>query len=64
MPRMIFDLPADVQMAIRLRAVKEDLTTGRIVADAIRATFAKEVCEARTIIDEQNRLKNTLTQVD
>lgn len=44
--RMMFDLPAEIQMAIRLRAAKSRLTTGQVVAQAVSATFAADVREA------------------
>ena len=34
--RMILELPEDIQMAIRLRAVKNNEKTGQVVADAIQ----------------------------
>lgn len=46
MPRMIFDIPNEVQMAIRLAAVKAGKTTGEIVAEAIRYAFPGDVKEA------------------
>ena len=50
--RMIFDLPADVQMAIKLRAVKNGWTTGRVVEEAIRQVFPAEVREAEKSVRE------------
>lgn len=44
--RMIFDATPEVQMAIRLRAVKKGVTTGDVVAEAIRQVFPAEVNEA------------------
>lgn len=44
--RMIVDLPLDIQMAIRLRAVKNGVKTGDIVAEAIRTAFPEDVREA------------------
>lgn len=35
MPRMIFDVTPEVQMAIRLRAIKAGVTTGEVVTEAI-----------------------------
>jgi hypothetical protein len=48
--RMIVDLPADIQMAIRLRAVKTGKTTGEVVAEAICSLFAEDVAEALRVI--------------
>lgn len=43
MARMILDLPQDVQMAIRLRAVKDDKKTGEVVAAAMRLAFPDDI---------------------
>ena len=45
--RMIVDLPRDVQMSIRLRAVKNGWTTGEVVACAIKQAFPDDIIEAR-----------------
>lgn len=45
---MIVELPPEVQMAIRLRAVKAGMTTGEVVAEAVRLTFPADVEEAKT----------------
>lgn len=45
--RMIVDVPRDVQMAIKLRAVKNDWTTGDVVVAAIYHTYPVDVREAR-----------------
>jgi hypothetical protein len=50
--RMIFDLPASVQMAIRLRAVKDNCTTGDVLERAIRHTFPQDIFEAAKHIGE------------
>jgi len=44
--RMILDLPPEVQMAIRLRAAKNRITTGQVVTDAVRAAFPGDVADA------------------
>jgi len=44
---MILELPPEVQMAIKLRAVKTNQTTGRLVEEAIRAKFPVEIGDAR-----------------
>lgn len=51
--RMIFDLPAEVQMAIKLRAVKNDTTTGGVVAEAIRRAFPEDVKQAEAVLAER-----------
>lgn len=54
MPRVIFDLPADVQMAIRLRAIKSGQTTGGVIAEAVALTIPQELEEALAIKKEPN----------
>jgi hypothetical protein len=51
--RMILDLPLDVQMAIRLRAVKSRKTTGQVVSEAIQAVFAHDIEEAKSVIERR-----------
>ena len=55
--RMIVDLPSDVQMAIKLRAVKGNSTTGAVVCEAIQKTFSKDIQEARSVLAETNAKK-------
>lgn len=55
--RMIFDLPDDVQMAIRLRAVKDRMTTGEVVSHAIERTFGEDIQEARALLAEREKAK-------
>jgi hypothetical protein len=50
---MIVDLPSFMQMAIRLTAVKNFITTGEVVKRAIENAFPKELAEARKIIAER-----------
>ena len=50
--RMIVDVTPEIQMAIRLRAIKEGWTTGDVVAMAIRLRFPQDVDEAREAIKE------------
>lgn len=50
--RMILDLPREVQMAIKLRAIKDRCTTGAIVEWCVRDCFPKEVEEARQVLEE------------
>ncbi len=54
--RMIVDLPTDVQMAIRVRAVKNGETNGDTVCRAVQATFPeeyREACEALEKLEEK-----------
>ena len=50
--RMIVDLPSDVQMAIKLRAVKSNMTTGAVVCEAVQKAFGKDILEARSALAE------------
>jgi hypothetical protein len=50
--RMIFDLTPEIQKAIKLRAVKSDMTTGEVVSAAIKAAFGKDLEEARQVLGE------------
>ena len=52
--RMIVDLPPDVQLAIRIKAVKSNTTTGDVVCEAVQQTFSKYIEEAREALAEQN----------
>ncbi len=47
--RMIVDLPSEVQLAIRLRAVKSSTTTGAVVCEAVHRAFARDVEEAKAL---------------
>lgn len=49
--RMIFDLPAETQMAIRLRAVKNQGTTTGVIVRAMEIAFPQDVEEARQSVD-------------
>lgn len=53
--RMIVDLPSEVQMAIKLRAVKSNTTTGAVVAEAVQHTFTKDLEEARASLAENRQ---------
>lgn len=44
--RMILELPVAIQMAIRLRAVKEGVTTGEVVARAVMVSFPDDFKQA------------------
>ncbi len=47
---MIFDLPPVVQMAIRLRAIKQQRTTAEVVEELIRRHHPEEIAEAETVL--------------
>jgi hypothetical protein len=51
--RMIVDLPSDVQMAIRLRAVKSNSTIGEVVCEAVTQSLGKDIEEARAVLAEK-----------
>ena len=53
--RMIFDLPADVQMAIKIKAVKSGMTTGEVVCEAFGQVFGNYLEEARLALSEQQK---------
>jgi hypothetical protein len=53
--RMIVDLPSEVQMAIKLRAVKRSTTTGAIVCEAVQLAFGQDIEEARAALAEQQK---------
>jgi hypothetical protein len=55
--RMIFELPTEVQMAIRLRAVKSDVTTGEVVCEAVKNTFRQDLEDARTALTQNETAK-------
>ncbi len=48
--RMILELPDDIQMAVRLRAVKNQTTNGEVIERAIEEVFPKDLAEARKVI--------------
>jgi hypothetical protein len=56
--RMIVDLPSEVQMAIKLRAVKSSMTTGDVVSEAVQRAFSKDIEEARATIAENRRSRS------
>lgn len=43
---MILGVTPEVQMAIKLRAVKSGCTTGQVVEEAIRSSYPNDVKEA------------------
>jgi len=54
---MIVDIPSEVQMAIRLRAVKSGVTTGDVVTQAVQQAFCKDLEEARNVLADQKQSK-------
>jgi hypothetical protein len=60
--RMIVDLPSDVQMAIRLRAVKTSTTTGDVVCQAVQKVFSTDVQEARAVLAQHQEEKPSRRQ--
>ena len=52
--RMIFDLPTETQLAIRLRALKSSTTPAQVICEAMQRTFAPDLEEAKLILAEQN----------
>ena len=56
--RMIIDLPSEVQMAIKIKAVKSNTTTGAVVSEAMHQTFASFIEEARAALAENQVSKN------
>ena len=48
--RMIFDLPSDVQLALRLAAVKRMLTTAGVLQQLVSTALPDELKQARTIL--------------
>ncbi len=59
--RMIVDLPSEVQLAIRLRAVKSSTTTGAVVCEAVQHTFARDIEEAKAALAEQRNASKPST---
>ena len=51
--RMIFDLPEHIQMAIRLRAIKDQCTTTEVVRTAIETIFPEDVEQAEKALEER-----------
>ena len=45
--RMIFDVLPEVQIAIKLRAIKNRCTTGEIISKAVELAFPDDIKEAR-----------------
>lgn len=51
--RMIFEMPAAFQMAIRLQAIKSGRTTGEVVEAAVRKALPTEMEEAQRYLKER-----------
>jgi hypothetical protein len=51
---MIVDVPSDIQMAIRLRAVKSQTTTGAVICEAVEQIFGRELQEAKAVLAEKH----------
>lgn len=56
--RMILDIPPEVQMAIKLRAVKNGWTTGEVVAEAMWHRFTSDMEDAAQIARENADVKD------
>jgi hypothetical protein len=54
-PRMMMELPREIQMAIKIRAAKDETTTGAVVVEAMRQVFAQEVEEAKAALAERKK---------
>lgn len=50
--RMILEISPHIQMAIRLRAIKDDCTTGDVVTKAMEHYFKPDVDEALKYVKE------------
>lgn len=51
--RMIFDLPREVQLAIRLTALKLGITTGKVLIRAVELTFPDDLRQAKEILTKK-----------
>lgn len=51
--RMIVDVTPEVHMAIKLRAVKDGITTGEVVCRAIEQVFPDDIEEAKEVLKEK-----------
>ena len=56
--RMIVNIPPEIQMAIRLRAIKNDWSTGQVVEAAIMEAYSDDVEEALDTIKQTKAKKN------
>jgi hypothetical protein len=55
--RMIFDLSAEMQMAIRLKAAKTGKTNADVIYMAMERAFPQEVQEAKAVIENDPDVK-------
>ena len=55
--RMMIDLAPEVQMAIKIRAAKSNMTTGAVVTEAIEKVFGRYIEEAKAAIAEHDGKK-------
>lgn len=53
--RMIFDLPAGTQMAIRLRAIKNRATTADVICAAMERAYPDDVAEAERALSTEDK---------
>ena len=53
--RMIVDIPSEVQLAIKIGAVKTNSTTGEFVAKAVEGSFGRYVEEAKVTLAEMRQ---------
>lgn len=54
-PRISIDLPPEVHLAIRVRAEKDGVKNGAIVARAMRQAYHRDIEEARIELDGQKK---------
>lgn len=55
--RMILELTVDVQMAIKLRAVKTGKTTGEVVTEAVQSMYSQDVKDAKCALAEVKKVQ-------
>ena len=53
--RMVFEIPEDIRVAIRLKAAKILGTNNDVLCAAIREVFPEEVKEAVAVLKEQKK---------
>lgn len=59
--RMMVDIPEDVQLAVRLRSLKEGIAIGKVVEDALREVYDDDIEEAKVVISNRKK-KDTNSQ--
>lgn len=52
--RMVFELPEEMQVAIRLKAAKTGRTNADVICMAMEQAFRQEVEEARAVVAANN----------